>query len=411
MSLQATPRADRVHIAVFGLRNSGKSSLVNGITGQNISIVSDVPGTTTNPVYKSMEIHGIGPCVFIDTAGFDDVGGIGKLRIGQTQKIVDKTDIGILVFDGTLLMSRSNLLADLLSEQENHWLNALKKKRIPVIGVLNKTDLYHSKAAQVAGAIEKACNIPVIPVSTITRQGIDSLREQLIRSLPEDFESDSITENLVKEGDVVLLVMPQDIQAPKGRLILPQVQVIRELLDKKCIVQCVTADKLEDGLAALAHPPKLIITDSQVFRRVYDNKPAESMLTSFSVLLAGYKGDLKYFAESACAIERLTENSRVLIAEACTHAPLEEDVGRVKIPAMLRKRVGQGLKVDIVAGADFPADLSGYDLIIHCGACMFNRKHVLSRVEKARAAGVPMTNYGVTIAYLSGILDKISMTV
>ncbi|MGI6140733.1 MAG: [FeFe] hydrogenase H-cluster maturation GTPase HydF [Caldicoprobacterales bacterium] len=411
MSLQATPRADRVHIAVFGLRNSGKSSLVNGITGQNISIVSDVPGTTTDPVYKSMEIHGIGPCVFIDTAGFDDVGGIGKLRIGQTQKIVDKTDIGILVFDGTLLMSRSNLLADPLSEQENHWLNALKKKRIPVIGVLNKTDLYHSKAAQVAGAIEKACNIPVIPVSTITRQGIDSLREQLIRSLPADFESDSITENLVKEGDVVLLVMPQDIQAPKGRLILPQVQVIRELLDKKCIVQCVTADKLEDGLAALAHPPKLIITDSQVFRRVYDNKPAESMLTSFSVLLAGYKGDLKYFAESACAIERLTENSRVLIAEACTHAPLEEDVGRVKIPAMLRKRVGQGLKVDIVAGADFPADLSGYDLIIHCGACMFNRKHVLSRVEKARAAGVPMTNYGVTIAYLSGILDKISMTV
>jgi [FeFe] hydrogenase H-cluster maturation GTPase HydF len=411
MSLQATPRADRVHIAVFGLRNSGKSSLVNGITGQNISIVSDVPGTTTDPVYKSMEIHGIGPCVFIDTAGFDDVGGIGKLRIGQTQKIVDKTDIGILVFDGTLLMSRSNLLADPLSEQENHWLNALKKKRIPVIGVLNKTDLYHSKAAQVAGAIEKACNIPVIPVSTITRQGIDSLREQLIRSLPEDFESDSITENLVKEGDVVLLVMPQDIQAPKGRLILPQVQVIRELLDKKCIVQCVTADKLEDGLAALAHPPKLIITDSQVFRRVYDNKPAESMLTSFSVLLAGYKGDLKYFAESACAIERLTENSRVLIAEACTHAPLEEDVGRVKIPAMLRKRVGQGLKVDIVAGADFPADLSGYDLIIHCGACMFNRKHVLSRVEKARAAKVPMTNYGVTIAYLSGILDKISMPV
>ncbi len=418
MSLQATPRADRVHIAVFGLRNSGKSSLVNGITGQNISIVSDVAGTTTDPVYKSMEIHGIGPCVFIDTAGFDDVGGIGELRIEQTQKVVDKTDIAILVIDGSRFAnknasSNSNTFqsmeqAKLLTDEELHWLEALKKKKIPVVGVLNKIDLLHSQVARLTADIEKIGNIPVIPVSTITRRGIDSLREQLIRVLPQDFESDSITGSLAQKGDVVLLVMPQDIQAPKGRLILPQVQVIRELLDKKCIVQCVTTDKLEDGLAALAQPPKLIITDSQVFKTVYDKKPKESMLTSFSVLLAGYKGDLRYFAQSAQAIEKLTENSRVLIAEACTHAPLEEDVGRVKIPAMLRKRTGQGLKVDIVSGADFPDDLSPYDLIIHCGSCMFNRKHVLSRVEKARAAGVPMTNYGVTIAYLSGILDKIS---
>jgi len=418
MSLQATPRADRVHIAVFGLRNSGKSSLVNGITGQNISIVSDVAGTTTDPVYKSMEIHGIGPCVFIDTAGFDDVGGIGELRIEQTQKVVDKTDIAILVIDGSRFAnknasSNSNTFqsmeqAKLLTDEELHWLEALKKKKIPVVGVLNKIDLLHSQVARLTADIEKIGNIPVIPVSTITRRGIDSLREQLIRVLPQDFESDSITGSLAQKGDVVMLVMPQDIQAPKGRLILPQVQVIRELLDKKCIVQCVTTDKLEDGLAALAQPPKLIITDSQVFKTVYDKKPKESMLTSFSVLLAGYKGDLRYFAQSAQAIEKLTENSRVLIAEACTHAPLEEDVGRVKIPAMLRKRTGQGLKVDIVSGADFPDDLSPYDLIIHCGSCMFNRKHVLSRVEKARAAGVPMTNYGVTIAYLSGILDKIS---
>ena len=240
-------------------------------------------------------------------------------------------------------------------------------------------------------------------------RGVLILFGQLTRSLPEDFESESITGSLAREGDVVLLVMPQDIQAPKGRLILPQVQVIRELLDKKCIVQCVTTDKLEEGLSALADPPKLIITDSQAFKIVYDKKPKESMLTSFSVLLAGYKGDLKYFAESARAIENLTENSRVLIAEACTHAPLEEDIGRVKIPAMLRKKAGQGLKIDVVAGADFPENLTGYDLIIHCGSCMFNKKHVLSRVEKARAAKVPMTNYGVVIAYLSGILDKISL--
>lgn len=443
MSLQSTPRADRAHIAVFGLRNSGKSSLVNGITGQNISIVSDVAGTTTDPVYKSMEIHGIGPCVFIDTAGFDDVGGIGELRIEQTQKVVDKIDIAIMVFDGSYYVNKNINISDnaltsmeqasLLTDEELHWLKALKNKRIPVIGVLNKIDLYSNivndesengedeisrfdktaqiddYATQLANTIEKTCNIPVIPVSTITQQGIDSLREQLIRSLPEDFESDSITGSLAQEGDVVLLVMPQDIQAPKGRLILPQVQVIRELLDKKCIVQSVTTDKLEEGLAALAHPPKLIITDSQVFKTVYDKKPKESMLTSFSVLLAGYKGDLTYFAQGANAIEKLTENSRVLIAEACTHAPLEEDVGRVKIPVMLRKRIGQGLRVDIVSGADFPDDLSSYDLIIHCGSCMFNRKHVISRVEKARAANVPMTNYGVTIAYLSGILDKISM--
>jgi [FeFe] hydrogenase H-cluster maturation GTPase HydF len=257
--------------------------------------------------------------------------------------------------------------------------------------------------------MEDEYHIPTVPVSAATKEGIDELRGLLIRSLPADYESGSITGDLVQEGDVVLLVMPQDTQAPKGRLILPQVQVIRELLDKKCIVMSVTTDKLKDGLASLKNPPKLIITDSQVFRTVYDNKPEESMLTSFSVLLAGYKGDLRYFAESANAIDRLTENSRVLIAEACTHAPLEEDIGRVKIPAMLRKKVGQGLQVDVVAGADFPADVTGYDLIIHCGACMFNRKYVLSRVEKTRQAHVPMSNYGVVLAYLSGILEKISL--
>ncbi len=426
MSLQSTPRADRVHIGIFGLRNSGKSSLINALTGQNIAIVSDVAGTTTDPVYKSMEVHGIGPCVFIDTAGFDDVGEVGELRNEKTQTVIDKTDIAIMVID-----SSANVLAD----DEIRWLDTLKAKNTPTIAVLNKMDLYQAVSSdlskkddqeiiidkiteidraakaveQISKEIADSYDIPVIPISTITHEGIDLLKDQLIRSLPADFESDSITGKLAKEGDVVLLVMPQDIQAPKGRLILPQVQVIRELLDKKCIVQCVTTDKLDEGLAALASPPNLIITDSQVFRTVYDKKPKESMLTSFSVLLAGYKGDLQYFVDSAYAIERLTEYSKVLIAEACTHAPLEEDVGRVKIPAMLRKRYGQNLHVDIVGGNDFPSDLSVYDLIIHCGACMFNRKHVLSRLEKAREAGIPMSNYGVTIAYLSGILDKISI--
>lgn len=435
MALQSTPRADRVHIGIFGLRNSGKSSLVNVLTGQNIAIVSDIAGTTTDPVYKAMEVHGIGPCVFIDTAGFDDVGVVGELRNERTQNVIEKTDIAILVIDPSMTSLNnpsSSTSINILSDDEIRWLDALKSKKTPIIAALNKIDLYPRNssdllneddqeatkakatdsaktAEQISRVIADKYDIPVIPVSTITHEGIDLLRDQLIRSLPADFESESITGNLVKEGDVVLLVMPQDIQAPKGRLILPQVQVIRELLDKKCVVQCVTTDKLDEGLAALANPPKLIITDSQVFRTVFDKKPKSSMLTSFSVLLAGYKGDLQYFVESAYAIESLTEESKVLIAEACTHAPLEEDVGRVKIPAMLRKRFGNNLHVDVVGGNDFPSDLSDYNLIIHCGACMFNRKHVLSRIDKARKAGIPMTNYGVTIAYLSGILDDVSL--
>lgn len=414
MALQATPRSNRVHIGIFGLRNSGKSSLINALTNQNTAIVSDLPGTTTDPVYKSMEVHGIGPCVFIDTAGFDDIGGIGDMRVSQTQKVMEKTDIAILVLN-LAEMVLSNESGDspsyLLTPDEIHWLKEFKKKKVPVIGAANKADLLENTwdLKKICEQLEKQYLITVVPVSTVTRLGIDQIREQLIRSLPADFENDSITGDLVEEGDLVLLVMPIDIQAPKGRLILPQVQVLRELLDKKCLVLCVTADKLEEGLASLEQPPKLIITDSQVFRLVYDKKPAESMLTSFSVLMAGYKGDLSYFAESAHAIANLTEQSRVLIAEACTHAPMEEDIGRVKIPAMLRKRAGQGLQVDVVAGMDFPEDLSGYDLIIHCGSCMFNRKYVLTRVDKARQAQVPMTNYGVAIAYLSGILDKIDM--
>ena len=226
--------------------------------------------------------------------------------------------------------------------------------------------------------------------------------------LPAEFGEQTITGNLVKEGDVVLLVMPQDIQAPKGRLILPQVQTIRELLDRKCLVMSCTTDKLGDTLRALASPPQLIITDSQVFQTVYQQKPAESCLTSFSVLFAGYKGDIHYYVESAAAIDSLTEQSHVLIAEACTHAPLTEDIGRVKLPRLLRKRIGERLKIDIVSGNDFPEDLSGYNLIIHCGACMFNRKYVLSRIGQAKTQKVPMTNYGIAIAHLSGILDKIS---
>ena len=255
---------------------------------------------------------------------------------------------------------------------------------------------------------QKTGQVPLL-VSARLKQGIEPIRQSIQDKMPDESQQTSILGKLVKSGDIIMLVMPQDIQAPKGRLILPQVQTIRELLDRKCIVMSCTTDKLDETLRALANPPQLIITDSQVFKTVYEKKPEATKLTSFSVLFARYKGDIDYFIQGANTIEQLTESSKVLIAEACTHAPLKEDIGRVKIPRLLRTRIGSGLQIDIVSGTDFPQDLSGYDLIIHCGACMFNRKYVLNRVNSAKEQHIPMTNYGVTIAYLAGILDKITI--
>ena len=394
MSLTDTPNANRLHIALFGRRNSGKSSLINALTGQDTALVSDTPGTTTDLVSKAMEIQGIGPCLFIDTPGFDDEGELGELRVSRTLKAIEKTDIALL------------LCGDTTFSHEKEMLALLKKKNIPVIPVLNKIDI-RENSDSLATYIEKECKIRPLLVSAKEEIGIEQIRQAILEKLPSDFGQQSITGELTAENDLVLLVMPQDIQAPKGRLILPQVQTIRELLDKKCLVVSCTTDKLTETLQALARPPKLIITDSQVFKAVYEQKPEESKLTSFSVLFAGYKGDIHYYVESAAVIESLTEASRVLIAETCTHAPLTEDIGRVKLPRLLRKRIGEKLQIDIVGGTDFPQDLTPYDLIIHCGACMFNRKYVLSRIERAREQHIPMTNYGVAIAYLNGILDQI----
>ena len=391
MNLNNTPTANRLHIALFGRRNSGKSSLINALTGQDTALVSDIPGTTTDPVSKAMELHGIGPCVIIDTPGFDDEGILGEMRIERTLKAIERTDIALLLCEETNL------------QEEAVWIQQLKAKNIPVILILNKTDI----RKDISSLIEQELGQKPLLVSAKEKKGMEDIRLAILEKLPQDFEQPSITGDLVSENDLVLLVMPQDIQAPKGRLILPQVQTMRELLNKKCLVMSCTTDKLPKTLQALARPPKLIITDSQVFKTVYEQKPAESLLTSFSVLMAGYKGDIRQFIEGASAIDQLTESSRVLIAEACAHAPMTEDIGRVKIPRLLRKKIGEGLRIDMVSGSDFPKDLSDYDLIIHCGACMFNRKHVMNRLESASTQQIPMTNYGITLAHLMGILDKI----
>lgn len=397
-NLNSTPNANRLHIALYGRRNSGKSSLINAMTGQQTALVSDVAGTTADPVWKAMEVRGLGACVLIDTAGFDDEGKLGTLRVEKTLETLPKADLAVLVFGGES--------ADGFA-LEREWLEKLNSQRTPVVSVLNRWDL--GGHGPLLAQIKAACNVDAVSVSAKTGQGVSHLLAELARMLPEDYGADSVTARFVKDGDVVLLVMPQDSEAPKGRLILPQVQTIRDLLDNRCIVVGVTPETMDQALTALKEPPALVITDSQVFKAVSEKTPPQSRLTSFSVLFAAHKGDLDAFVQGARAVDTLTEHSKVLIAEACTHAPLSEDIGRVKIPAMLRKRFGSGLTVEVASGKDFPKDLSGYDLIVHCGGCMFNRRFLLSRVERAKGAGIPITNYGVLIAKLSGILDQIAL--
>ena len=395
MSLNNTPRANRLHIGIFGRRNAGKSSLINALTGQNLAIVSDTPGTTADPVYKSMELHPIGPVVFIDTAGFDDEGELGQLRVAKTADVIERTDVAILVLDGTKPDSD----------------DFLKDADIPVITVINKSDLLsgeqRSAAAQTAN--------DTIFVSAKTGEGIEELRTAIQNTVPEEFMQDKILGELLEDGSLVMLVMPQDIQAPKGRLILPQVQTLRELLDRKCSVMSTTADGFVKALESLNHAPDLIITDSQCFHEVYQKKPEQSALTSFSILMAAAKGDIGVFMDGVSAIDKALVNNaesfRVIIAEACTHVPLQEDIGSVKIPRLLQKQFGDCVKITNVRGNDFPdaEGLKQYDLVIHCGACMFNRRHVLSRIAAAREAGVPITNYGIVLAKMAGILDKVSL--
>lgn len=397
-NLNSAPRSVRLHIGLFGTRNSGKSSLLNSLSGHTTSVVSPVAGTTTDPVYKAIELYGLGPCVLIDTAGFDDEGFLGNLRVEKTDDAFKKTDVAILLFP----QDSSDY------KKEFEWAKKIQDAKKPLLAVISKSDLKKDQSSLLK-EIKDKLKIDALVISKNDKNTQHVVREALIRLQPDRDGKMSIVEGLVKQDDVVMLVMPQQINAPQGRLILPQVQTTRDLLDHHCIIISVTADEMEAALKTLKEPPNLIITDSQVFPYVYERKPEKSLLTSFSVLLAGVKGDIEEFARGASAIDGLNENSKVLIAEACTHAPLTEDIGRVQIPRLLRKKVGNNLQIDTVSGNDFPDDLSPYSLIIHCAGCMYNRSYMMSRVKESKSQNVPMTNYGITLAKLSGILDKIEL--
>lgn len=387
-----TPKSNRLHISIFGKRNAGKSSLINALTNQSLSVVSEIPGTTTDPVSKSMELLPLGPIVLIDTAGLDDSGLLGELRIEKTLKVIEKTDLGVLVFDAC-----SNDLKNELT-----WYADLEKKKIPTIGVINKIDLCNDNCK----LIKSNFNIPFVEMSAKEKINISGLKKLLIENAPIDFEMPTILGDIVNPKDKVVLVAPQDIQAPKGRLILPQVQIIRDILDNDALALTVKDTELLDILDSLKDEPSLIITDSQMFRKVNELIPEHLKLTSFSILMARYKGDLDLFIKGAKVINSLKPNDKILIAESCTHHALKGDIAREKLPLLLEKKVGGKLNIVNITGVDFPDNLSEYKLIIHCGACMFTRRQLLSRLEHVKEQNIPITNFGVALAELNGILDR-----
>jgi [FeFe] hydrogenase H-cluster maturation GTPase HydF len=387
------PQSERVHIALFGRRNVGKSSLINALTGQQIAIVSDMAGTTTDPVIKSMEILPLGPCVLIDTAGFDDTGKVGDLRTERTREVIKQTDIAILVTDGASL------------DDEAAWAGLLKQANVPYLAVLNKVDLMNEVPSTLLSDIAKRLGCDVMPVSAMKGTGLDLLRKTLAGLMPENGRQ-SLTGHLAQEGDTVLLVMPQDPQAPKGRLILPQVQMIRDILDEHGMSLCVQTEETATAIEILKEKPRLVITDSQVFKKVAEAVPEDIPLTSFSILLARYKGYLDSALKGVNALKTLKEGDKVLISEGCTHHRQCNDIGTVKIPKWLKEKLGFDVRFDTTSGTEFPDDFSAYKVVIHCGGCMLNEREITYRVKCAEDQGVPVVNYGILIAYLQGILDR-----
>ncbi|MBP7935099.1 MAG: [FeFe] hydrogenase H-cluster maturation GTPase HydF [Phycisphaerae bacterium] len=389
-----TPKGIRLHIGLFGRRNVGKSSLLNALTRQYVSIVSEVAGTTTDPVEKPMELLPVGPVLFIDTAGIDDVGALGEMRIRRTREVFDRTDVGIIVCE-----------SGVWGEFEEVILNELAGRSVPALVVFNKVDRAEPQAS-VLDALQTR-RVPFVRTAAAKGNGVLDLRQALINAAPEEFiNTPSILGDLVPAGELVVLVVPIDMEAPKGRLILPQVQSIRDTLDNDACCMVVKERELRDALGRLNRPPALVVTDSQAFLKVAADTPNTVPLTSFSILFARYKGDLAEFTRGALAIEQLRPGDRVLIAESCSHHPIGEDIGRVKIPRWLTQYVGGKLEITHVQGHDFPADLASYRLVVHCGACMTNRREVLTRILRCREAQVPVTNYGMAIAYSLGIFER-----
>ncbi|MBE6064377.1 [FeFe] hydrogenase H-cluster maturation GTPase HydF [Clostridium cochlearium] len=394
--MQDTPKGNRIHVAFFGKRNAGKSSIINAFANQQVSIVSNIAGTTTDPVYKAMELFPIGPIMLIDTAGLDDEGYIGNLRIEKTKEIMDKTDIAVIVMD----CKNKDFQYEMYLKEE------LGKRKIPMVITLNKIDESDNLEEAISRAKEQLDN-NIVPISALQKENIDKLKEKIIEQIPSNNET-TLLEGIVEKKDLVLLITPQDLQAPKGRLILPQVQVLRDILDKGAMAMVLKDTELKEGLKNLYKKPDLVITDSQIFNKVKDMIPIDIKLTSFSILMARYKGDIKLLIEGAKSISSLNPGDNILISEACTHHPLKGDIAKEKIPKLLKKKIGGEINIDFSSGGDFTKNIEKYKLIIHCGGCMLNKKQMVNRLNKAREKNIPITNFGVVLAYLNGILDRVS---
>ncbi|GAB6180540.1 [FeFe] hydrogenase H-cluster maturation GTPase HydF [Desulfotomaculum defluvii] len=393
--MENTPRGNRLHIAIFGRRNAGKSSLINALTNQDIAVVSNIPGTTTDPVYKAMEILPVGPVVIIDTAGIDDSGDLGELRVKRSLDVLNKADLVLLVIDA---MSG-------VSQYEVKIAQRCQEKKLPVVIVLNKIDAHPVTELEVEEAKVQLGGSLVV-VSALTGQGIDDLKMAIVKAAPATWDDQAIVGDLLNPGDIAVLVVPIDSAAPKGRLILPQVQTIRDILDHNAMAYVVKESELKDCIATLNKRPKMVITDSQAFREVAKDTPEDILLTSFSILFARYKGDLETLVAGAKAISKLKPGDKVLISEACTHHRMGDDIGTVKIPRWLSQIVGGDLEFNWSSGHRFPENLTEYKLVVHCGACMINRREMLSRIMQVQQAGVPIVNYGVCIAFVTGILNR-----
>ncbi len=396
-----TPKSLRLHIGIFGRRNVGKSSLLNALTRQEVSIVSEVAGTTTDPVEKPMELLPLGPVLFIDTAGVDDIGALGAMRVGKTHKVIERTDLGIIVTE-----------AGRWDDFEQAMLDELKRRGVPVVVAFNKTDLWkrEERGERREDGLERKLlddGVRTVRTAAPKGEGVLALREALIAAAPEDFVNPpTVMGDLLPSGGLAVLVVPIDKEAPRGRLIQPQVQTIRDLLDNDAYCMVVKERELGDALLRLNRKPDIVVTDSQAFLKVAGDTPRDVRLTSFSILFARFKGDLVEMVRGAAAIDRLKPGDKVLVAESCSHHPIGDDIGRVKIPRWLTQYVGGKLEFVTHQGHDFPADLSQFKLVIHCGACMTNRRAVLNRVARCRDQGVPITNYGLTIAWSLGIFAR-----